>query len=150
MVIVRDDINVGPHVVHNHYEPLGQGIYLLTSEMSEILVLSPVSRIAVPEHLHYQHEHSSAPTKPDRIRIDRENSTYSRLPCCWHRTCPSILEQGSYRMNISCVHRNVPKDLNVSAEERRHPLLPLLVVLPIEVRKTQTPFLVCHHWILGC
>jgi hypothetical protein len=32
-------------------------------------------------------------------------------------------------MNISCVHRNIPKDLTLSAEER-------LVVLPIEVRRT--------------
>jgi hypothetical protein len=51
-------------------------------------------------------------------------------------------------MNISCVHRNVQKDLTLSAEERRHPPLPHLVVLPIEVRRTQTLFLVCHLWII--
>jgi hypothetical protein len=51
-------------------------------------------------------------------------------------------------MNISCVHHNVPKDLTLSAEERRHPPLPHLVVLPIKVRRTQTTFLVCHLWIL--
>jgi hypothetical protein len=34
-------------------------------------------------------------------------------------------------MNISCIHRNIPKDLTLSAEERRHPPLPHLVVLPI-------------------
>jgi hypothetical protein len=51
-------------------------------------------------------------------------------------------------MNISCVHRNVSKDLTLSAEERRHPPLPHLVVLPIEVRRTGTPFLVRHLWIL--
>jgi hypothetical protein len=45
MVIVREIINVGPHVVHNHRESLEQGIYRLTGEMSEILVLSLVSRI---------------------------------------------------------------------------------------------------------
>jgi hypothetical protein len=32
--------------------------------------------------------------------------------------------------------------------ERRHPPLPHLVVLLIEVRRTRTPFLVCHLWIL--
>jgi hypothetical protein len=51
-------------------------------------------------------------------------------------------------MNIRCVHRNVPKDLTLSAEERCHSPLPHPVVLPIEVRRTQTPFLVCHLWIL--
>ena len=51
-------------------------------------------------------------------------------------------------MNISCVHRDIPKDLTLSAEERRHPPLPHLVVLPIEVRRTRTPFLVRHLWIL--
>jgi hypothetical protein len=51
-------------------------------------------------------------------------------------------------MNTSCVHRNVPKDLTLSVEERRHPPLPHLVVIPIEVWRTQTPFLVRHLWIL--
>jgi hypothetical protein len=51
-------------------------------------------------------------------------------------------------MNISCVHRNAPKDLILSAEERRHLPLPHLVVLPIEMHRTRTPFLVRHHWIL--
>jgi hypothetical protein len=51
-------------------------------------------------------------------------------------------------MNISCVHRNIPKDLTLSTEERRHPPLPHLVVLPIEVRRTRNPFLVRHLWIL--
>jgi hypothetical protein len=51
-------------------------------------------------------------------------------------------------MNISCIHRNIPKDLTLSVEERRHPALSHLVVLPIEVRRTRTPFLVCHLWIL--
>jgi hypothetical protein len=51
-------------------------------------------------------------------------------------------------MNISCVHRNVPKDLTLPVEELRHPPLPHLVVLPIEVRRTRTPFLVRHLWIL--
>jgi hypothetical protein len=33
------------HVVHNHHEPLEQGVYRLTGKMSEILVLSLISRI---------------------------------------------------------------------------------------------------------
>jgi hypothetical protein len=53
-------------------------------------------------------------------------------------------------MNISCVRRNVPKDLTLSVEECRHPPLPYLVVLPIKVQRTRTPFLVRHLWILDC
>jgi hypothetical protein len=45
MVIVRENVDIGPHVVHNHRESLEQGIYRLTGEKSEILVLSLVSRI---------------------------------------------------------------------------------------------------------
>jgi hypothetical protein len=51
-------------------------------------------------------------------------------------------------MNISCVHRNVPKDLTLSAEKCRHTPLPHLVVLPIEVQRTRTSFLVRQLWIL--
>jgi hypothetical protein len=39
MVIVREDVDIGPHVVHNHCEPLEQGINRLTREMSEVLIL---------------------------------------------------------------------------------------------------------------
>jgi hypothetical protein len=51
-------------------------------------------------------------------------------------------------MSISCVHCDIPKDLTLSTEERYHLPLPHLVVLPIEVQRTRTPFLVCHLWIL--
>jgi hypothetical protein len=51
-------------------------------------------------------------------------------------------------MNIICVHRDIPKDLTLFAEERLHPPLPHLVALPIEVRRTRTPFQVCNLWIL--
>jgi hypothetical protein len=45
MIVVREHVHIGPHVVHNHREPLKQGIDGLTGEMSEVLVLSPVGRI---------------------------------------------------------------------------------------------------------
>jgi hypothetical protein len=51
-------------------------------------------------------------------------------------------------MDISCVRRDILKDLTLSAEERRHPLTPHLVVFTIEVWRTRTPFLVRHPWIL--
>jgi hypothetical protein len=46
------------------------------------------------------------------------------------------------QMNISCVLCNIPKDLPLAAKESRHPPLPHLVILPIEVRRTRTLFLV--------
>jgi hypothetical protein len=52
------------------------------------------------------------------------------------------------RLDIACVHRDIPKDLTLSAEKRRHPLTQHLVVLAIEVWRTRTLFLVRHPWIL--
>jgi hypothetical protein len=51
-------------------------------------------------------------------------------------------------MNISCVQRDIPQDLTIATEESSHPPLPNLVVSTIKVWRTQTPFLVCHLWIL--
>jgi hypothetical protein len=51
-------------------------------------------------------------------------------------------------LDIACVHRDIPKDLTLSAKERLHHLTPHLVVLPIEMWRTQTLFLVRHLWIL--
>jgi hypothetical protein len=45
MIIIREHIPIGPHVVYHHRKPLKQGINGLTKEMSEVLVLSPVDRI---------------------------------------------------------------------------------------------------------
>jgi hypothetical protein len=53
-----------------------------------------------------------------------------------------------HRLDLDVVHCDIPKDLTLSAEERRHPLTPHLVVLSIEVWRTRTPFLVRHPWIL--
>jgi hypothetical protein len=51
-------------------------------------------------------------------------------------------------MNISCVHRDITKDLTLGAEESNHPPFPHLVVSTINVWRTRTPFLVRHLWIL--
>jgi hypothetical protein len=44
MVIIREHNHISRHVVHDHRETLKHGIYGLTREMSEVLVLSPVGR----------------------------------------------------------------------------------------------------------
>jgi hypothetical protein len=42
MVIIQEHNHISLHVVHDHRETLKHGIYGLTGEMSEVLVLSPV------------------------------------------------------------------------------------------------------------
>jgi hypothetical protein len=65
MIIVREHVHIGPHVVHNHREPLKQGIDGLTGEMSEVLLLSPVGRIhpslnlGIPNMILLQHQPDS-------------------------------------------------------------------------------------------
>jgi hypothetical protein len=61
---------------------------------------------------------------------------------------PQSWSEEVHRLDIACVHRDIPKDLTLSAEERTHPLTLQLVVLSIEVWRTRTPFLVRHPWIL--
>jgi hypothetical protein len=41
-----------------------------------------------------------------------------------------------HRMNISCVHRDIPKDLTLAVEESSHPPLSHLVVLTNKVWRT--------------
>jgi hypothetical protein len=158
MVIVREDVNVGSHVVHNHREPLEQGIYTLTREMTEILVLPPVSRIQPCLNIHIP-SMSILQLQPDpacqilrlnRIEFGLRQRTVQVVDCLvvGIEHVPRSWSNEVNWMNISCVHRNVPKDLTLSAEKCRHPPLPHLVVLPIEVRRTRTSFRVRHLWIL--
>jgi hypothetical protein len=42
MVIIWEHGHISPHVVHDHRETLKHGIYGLTGEMSEVLILSLV------------------------------------------------------------------------------------------------------------
>jgi hypothetical protein len=44
MVIIREHDHISPHVVHDHHETLKHGIYGLTGEMSEVLVVSLIGR----------------------------------------------------------------------------------------------------------
>jgi hypothetical protein len=75
-------------------------------------------------------------TKSMKQVVDRLIVGVEHVPRSWSKEVP--------RLDIGCVHSDIPKDLTLSAEERRHPLNPHLVVFAIEV----TPFLVHHPWIL--
>jgi hypothetical protein len=46
---------------------------------------------------------------------------------------PRSWSKEALRLDIACVHRDLPKDLTLSSEKRCHPLTPQLVVLAIEV-----------------
>jgi hypothetical protein len=126
--------------------------------MSEVLVLSPVSRIhpslnlRIPNMSFLQHglDSTSQVLGVHPIEFRLTQSTKQVVDClvvCVEQV-PQSWSKEVHRLDIACVHRDVQKDLTLSAEERRHPLTPHLVVLAIEVWRTRTPFLVCHPWIL--
>jgi hypothetical protein len=105
MIIVREHVHIGPHVLHNHREPLKQGIDGLTGEMSEVLVLSLVGRIdpslnlGIPNMSLLQHQPDSTSqvlgVHPIELRLTQSTKQVVDRLYCWCRTCPSILEQGS-------------------------------------------------------
>jgi hypothetical protein len=141
MIIVREHVHIGPHVVHNHREPLKQGIGGLSGEMSEVLLLSPVGRIhpslnlGIPNMSLLQHQPDSTSqmlgvylielrlTQSTKQVVDRLIVGIEHVPRSWSKEV--------YRLDIACVHRDIPKDLTLSAEKRSHPLTPHLVVLAI-------------------
>jgi hypothetical protein len=43
---------------------------------------------------------------------------------------PRYWSEDVHRLDIAYVHRDIPKDLTLSAKKRRHPLTPHLVVFP--------------------
>jgi hypothetical protein len=49
---------------------------------------------------------------------------------------PRSWSEEVHRMNISCVHRDIPQDLTLAMEESGHLPLPHVVVLTIKVRRT--------------
>jgi hypothetical protein len=126
--------------------------------MSEVLVLSPVGRIhpslnlGIPNISLLQHQPNSTSqvlgVHPIELRLTRSmKQVVDRLIVAVEHV-PRSWSEEAHRLDIACVHRDIPKDLTLSSEKRSHPLTPHLVVLAIEVWRTQTPFLVHHPWIL--
>jgi hypothetical protein len=158
MIIIREHVHIGPHVVHNHREPLKQGIGGLTGEMSEVLVLSPVGRIhpslnlGIPNMRLLQHQPDSTSqvlgVHPIELRLTQSTKQVVGRLIVGVEHVPRSWSQEVHRLDIACVHRDIPKDLTLSAEKCRHPLTPHLVVLAIKVWRTRAPFLVHHPWIL--
>jgi hypothetical protein len=158
MVIIREHDHISPHVVHDHRETLTHGIYGLTGEMSEVLVLSSVGRkepslnlivpgMSILQLLSNPARQILCPnpfefgfTQKTVQVVDRLVVGVEHVPQSWSKEV--------HRMNISCVHCDIPQDLNLAAEESGHPPLPHVIVFSIKVWRNRTPFLVCHLWIL--
>jgi hypothetical protein len=120
MIIVREHVHIGPHVVHHNREPLKQGINRLTGEMSEILVLYPISRIhpslnlGVSNMSFLQHRPDSTSqalcvhsielrlTQSTKQVVDRLVVGVKHVPRCWSKEV--------HRLDITCVHHDIPKD----------------------------------------
>jgi hypothetical protein len=111
--------------------------------MSEILVLSLVGRIhpslnlGIPNMSFLQHRPDSTSqvlgVHPIELRLTQSTKqVVDRLIVGVEHVSRSWSEV-VHRLDIVVIHRDIPKDLTLSAEERRHPLTPHLVVLSIEV-----------------
>jgi hypothetical protein len=149
MVIIREHGHISPHVVHDHRETLKHGIYGLTREdrlqraepepsvpgMSILQLLpNPARQILCPNPFEFGFTQRTVQVV-DHLVVGVEHVSRS-----WSKEVQ--------RMNISCVHCDIPLDLTLAAEESSHPPFPHMVVLTIKVWRIRTPFLVRHLWIL--
>jgi hypothetical protein len=158
MVIVQEHNNISPHVVHDHHESLEHGIYGLTGEMCEILVLSPVGRKEPSLNLSFLGmsilKLLANPTRQVlcvnliEFRLTQSMVQVVNRLVVGVEHVPRSWSKEVNMMNISCIHRDIPQDPTLTTEESSHPSLPHLVVLTIKVWRTPTPFLVFHFWIL--
>jgi hypothetical protein len=143
MIIVREHVHIGPHVIHNHRKPLKQGIDGLTGETSEVLILSLVGRIhpilnlGIPNLSLLQHQPDSTRqvlgVHPIELRLTQNTKQVVDHLIVGVEHVPRSWSKEIHRLDIAYVHRDIPKDLTLSAEKRSHPLTPHLVVLAIEV-----------------
>jgi hypothetical protein len=127
MVIIREHDHISPHVVHDHRETLKHGIYGLTGEMSEVLVLSlvgckePSLNLSVPSMSILQPLPNPARqilclnpfefvlTQRTVQVVDRFVVGVEHVPRSWSKEVQ--------RMNISCVHSDISQDLTLAAKE---------------------------------
>jgi hypothetical protein len=127
MIIVREHIHIGPLVVHNHREPLKQGIDGLIEEMSEVLVLSLVSRIhpslnlGIPNMSFLQHRPYSTSqalrVHPINFRLTQRTKQVVDRVVVGVKQVPRSWSEEVHRLDIACVHSDIPKDLTLSTKE---------------------------------
>jgi hypothetical protein len=130
MIIIREFTNISSHVVHNHSEPLEHGVYGITGEMSEVFVLSLVGReqpslnLSIPSVsiLQLLPNPTSQVFCLNPTEFGLTQSTKQLVDCLVVGivNIPLSWSKEVNRMNISCVHRNIPKDLTLAAEDASH------------------------------
>jgi hypothetical protein len=118
MVIIREHGHISPHVVHNHRELLEHGINRLAEEMREILVLSsvrckePSLNLSVPgmSILQLLPNPARQVLCPNPIEFGLTQSTVQTVDCLVVSVdhVPRSWRKDVHRMNISCVHRDIP------------------------------------------
>jgi hypothetical protein len=136
MVIIREHGHISPHVVHDHRETLKHGIYGLTREMSEVLVLSLVGRkepslnLSVPgmSILQLLQNPARQILCLNMFEFEFTQGMVQVIDCLvvGVEHVPRSWSEEVHRMNISCVHHDIPQDLTLAAEESSHPPLPLV------------------------
>jgi hypothetical protein len=123
MVIIREHGHISPHVVCSHREMLKHGIYGLIGEMSEVLVLSLVGhkelslylsvlgmsilqllpnlacQVLCPNPFEFRFTQRTVQV------VDRLVVGVKHVPRSWSKKV--------HRMNIRCVHRDIPEDLTL-------------------------------------
>ena len=99
--------------------------------MSEVLVLSPVSSKQASLHL----------------TVSSTKQVVNCLVVCIEHVSRTWGKEVR-GTDIGSVFRHVPNQMTLATKKRSHPFLPHLVILSIKVRRTQTPILVRHLWIL--
>jgi hypothetical protein len=114
--------------------------------MSEVLILSPVGRIhpclnlGIPNMSLLQHCPNSTSqvlgVHPIELRLTQSTTQVVDCLIVGMESVPRSSSEEVHQLDIACVHRDIPKDLTLFAEEHTHPLTPHLVVLAIEVWRT--------------
>jgi hypothetical protein len=123
MIIVREHVHIGPRVVHHNRESLKQGIDGLTGEMSEILVLSPISHIHLSLNLSISNmsflQHRPDSTRqalcmhPIEFRLTQSTKQVVDRLVVGVEHVPRSWSEEVHRLDIACVHRDIPKDLTL-------------------------------------
>jgi hypothetical protein len=100
--------------------------------MSEVLVLSPVSRIhpslnlGVPNMSFLQYRPDSTSqvlgVHPIEFRLTQSTKQVVDSLVVGVEHVPRSVSKEVHQLDIAYVHRDIPKDLTLSAEEHRHPL----------------------------
>jgi hypothetical protein len=111
--------------------------------MGEVLLHSPVNRIhlsldmGISNMSFLQHRPDSTRqtlrVHPIEFRLTQSTKQVVNRLVVGVEHVPGSWSEEVHRLDIACVHSDIPKDLTLSTEKRCHPFTPHLVVLSIEL-----------------